>query len=88
MMDAQGIIICRPDVGIKSMEGKLRDRSGSTAPADRFLPQPRKVSHVALVGGATHMPSVQAFISRLTGVPVQVHISQNLHFNNAYLASA
>ena len=27
---------------------------------------------MALVGGATRMPSVQAFISRLTGLPLEV----------------
>ena len=31
---------------------------------------------MALVGGATRMPSVQAFISRLTGLPLKVSILQ------------
>ncbi len=31
---------------------------------------------MALVGGATRMPSVQAFISRLTGLPLKVVVVQ------------
>ena len=31
---------------------------------------------MALVGGATRMPSLQAFISKLTGLPLKVCISK------------
>lgn len=54
------------------MGSGVSGQPSSTPSGDRFMPQPRRITHVALVGGATRMPAVQAFVSRLTGVPLQV----------------
>ena len=39
--------------------------------AGRFAPEPRRVTQVVLVGGATRMPAIREFVATLTGIQPQ-----------------
>jgi molecular chaperone DnaK len=39
--------------------------------ADRFAPDPRRVTQVVLVGGATRMPAIREFVAAVTGIEPQ-----------------
>ncbi len=41
----------------------------AAAVADKYAPQPRRLTAALLVGGATRMPAVRQFVHQLTGMP-------------------